>query len=116
MYCDRKEHVKSSCSRKVVDNRRKNDSNSVSSTNVMLVTLNQTAQEGKTRGRDELCIFAVAVGGSLGSGGGALGEIVEPMVDSGAALATCPPWFGADVPRNREQSSWTSVLRREKCE
>ena len=52
--------------------RKKSDSKSLSSTdNVMLVTLAATAQENESN--DELWIFALAVGGSLGTGTGALG-------------------------------------------
>ena len=38
---------------------------------------------------------------SLGSGTGAPREIVEVVVDSGAAVTTCLPWFGADAPMSQ---------------
>ena len=70
--------------------KKKSDSKSLSSTdNAMLVTLVATAH--KHESSDELRIFAIAVGGSVGSGNGAPVEIVELMVDSGAAVTTCLP-------------------------
>ena len=35
---------------------------------------------------------------------GAPGIIVEPRVDSGAVMTTCPPWFGANTRMSQEQS------------
>ena len=68
----------------------------------MLGTMVATARENESS--DELWIFALAVGGSLGSGNGVPGEIAELMVDSGAAVMTCPPWIGADVLVGQELS------------
>ena len=67
------------------------------------MTTAATAQEHKPSG--ELWILAIAVGGSLGSGNGALGDIVELMVDSGAAVKSCPPWSGTDPLISQEPST-----------
>ena len=86
-HCDGKGHIKSNCPQEVIDDK-KSDFNSSSSTDtVMSVTVVATAREKESS--DELWIFAIAVGGSLGSG--APGEIVELMVDRGADVTTRPP-------------------------
>ena len=75
-----KGHIKSNCPQKVSDDKKKSDSKrSPWTDNVMPVTAVATAQGHELT--DE--IFAIAVGGSLGSACGA-GEIAE-LMDSGAA-------------------------------
>ena len=68
----------------------------------MPVTMVTTARENDSS--DELWVSAIAVGGSFGSGNGTPSEIVELMVDGGAAVATCPPWFVEDAPVTQELS------------
>ena len=65
----------------------------------MPVTIVPTARELESC--DEPCIFAIAVGGSLGSGNETPGEIAKLVVHSGAAVTTCPPRSGAGAPRDR---------------
>ena len=85
-HCEEKGHIKSNCRQKVIDDKKSDSKGSSSTGNVMLVTGVATARENDSS--VELWISAIAVGGSLGSGNGAPGEIAELMVDSGAALAT----------------------------
>ena len=106
--CDGKGQIKSNRPQKAIDDNKKSDSKrSPSTDNVVLVTLVATARENESS--YELWIFAIAVGGKLGSGNGAPGEIAELMVDSGAALTTCALCFGTDaLLGNWSQRTYTS--------
>ena len=75
-YSDGKGHITPNCLQKVIDDKKKSDPKSSSSIdNVMPVTMAPTAREHESS--DELWIFAIAVGGSLGCGIGVPNELVE---------------------------------------
>ena len=101
-YCDGKGHIKSNFRQKVTDDKKSESKSSSSTDKVTSATIVATAQEHEPS--DELWIFAVAVGGSRGSGNEAPGDIVELVVDIGTALPTSPPCIEADAPSSQELS------------
>ena len=87
-HCDGKGHIKTNCPR-----------SRVTPTAHLCPTMSRSGPWSRQLESTKL-VFAIADGGGLGSGTGAP-EIVELMVDRGAAATTCLP-FGAGVPMRQE--------------